>query len=324
MSKRILVTGGAGFLGSRFCEHLLARGDEVICVDNFSSGVRANLAGLATRSNFSVLEADVSQELPVEGALDAIVHLASPASPLDYLARPLQTLAAGSDGTRRCLELAAGRGARFLLASTSEVYGEPQEHPQRETYWGHVNPVGPRSVYDEAKRFAEALTVAWGRLGLADVCIARIFNTYGPRLRFGDGRVVSNLLGQALAGRSLTVYGDGTQTRSLCFVDDQVAGLVALLESDLVGPVNLGNPDEHTINDLARRILLICESSSPVVFRPLPSDDPTRRLPDITIAREQLGWAPTVTLEEGLRRTADWMRSELERVGADVALGPAG
>jgi len=302
--RRVVVTGGAGFLGSHLCEALAARGDAVVAVDDLSTGVAGNLAALAGRDGFSFVEADVSAELPVEGPVHAVMHLASPASPPDYLARPLETLAVGSEGTRRALELAAAHGARFVLASTSEVYGDPAEHPQRESYWGNVNPVGPRSVYDEAKRFAEALTMAFRRARGLDVGIVRIFNTYGPRLRPGDGRVVSNFLVQAIEGRPLTVYGDGSQTRSLCYVEDEVAGLVALLDSTLTGPVNIGNPAERTVLELAHAVLDLTGSSSPIVYEPLPADDPTRRRPDISLARRELGWEPVVPLEEGLRRTA--------------------
>ena len=305
MTRRLVVLGGAGFLGSHLCDHLLARGDEVVCVDDFSTGRRDNLAHLASRPRCSLVEADVSEGIPVDGAVDGVFHLASPASPPDYLARPLQTLAAGSEGTRHGLELAAACGARFLLASTSEVYGDPTVHPQVESYWGNVNPVGPRSVYDEAKRFAEALTMAHARTLGTDVAVARIFNTYGPRLRPDDGRVVSNFVVQALRGDDLTIYGDGSQTRSLCYVADEVAGLVALFDSDLTGPVNIGNPDEYTVSELARTIIEVTGSSSGVVHRPLPVDDPTRRRPDITLARNALGWEPTTPLAEGLALTAD-------------------
>ncbi len=303
MTRRLVVLGGAGFLGSHLCDHLLARGDEVVCVDDFSTGRRDNLAHLASHPGCSLVEADVSEGIPVDGAVDGVFHLASPASPPDYLARPLQTLAAGSEGTRRGLELAAACGARFLLASTSEVYGDPAVHPQVESYWGNVNPVGPRSVYDEAKRYAEALTMAYARTLGTDVAVARIFNTYGPRLRPDDGRVVSNFVVQALRGDDLTIYGDGSQTRSLCYVADEVAGLVALFDSDLTGPVNIGNPDEYTITELARTIIEVTGSPSGVVHRPLPVDDPTRRRPDITLARNALGWEPTTPLAEGLALT---------------------
>jgi dTDP-glucose 4,6-dehydratase len=299
----VVVTGGAGFLGSYLCEALVARGQTVVCVDDLSSGRLKNLEGLEHDRSFELVIGDVSESLDVEGPVDAVFHLASAASPPDYLARPLQTLAAGSEGTRRALELAVAKDARFVLASTSEIYGDPHVHPQTETYWGNVNPVGPRSVYDEAKRFAEALTIAWRSTHGADVGIARIFNTYGPRLRPGDGRVVSNFTVQALEGRPLTVYGDGRQTRSLCYVDDEVAGLLALLDSGMVGPVNIGNPHEVTILDLAERIIALTGSNSGTEHRPLPVGDPTRRCPDISLARRELGWAPLIDLDEGLRRT---------------------
>jgi dTDP-glucose 4,6-dehydratase len=290
-------------VGSHLCDHLLRRGDEVVCVDNFSTGRRSNVAHLVDHLRFTLIQADVSAGLSVQGPVDGVLHLASPASPPDYLARPLETLAVGSEGTRHALELAAQRRARFVLASTSEVYGDPDVHPQTETYWGHVNPVGPRSVYDEAKRFAEALTMAHHRALGTDVGIARIFNTYGPRLRPDDGRVVSNFVLQALRGEPLTVYGDGRQTRSLCYVADEVAGLVALLDADITGPVNLGNPDEHTVLELAERVIALTGSRSAIVHLPLPADDPTRRRPDIALARRALGWEPTTDLESGLART---------------------
>ena len=302
--RRVVVTGGAGFLGSHLCEALVARGDRVVCVDDLSTGLALNVAGLESHPGFELVVADVSVAVAVDGPVDAVLHFASPASPPDYLARPLETLAVGSEGTRHGLALAETHGARFLLASTSEVYGDPEVHPQVETYWGNVNPVGPRSVYDEAKRFAEALTMAWHRTRGTDIGIVRIFNTYGPRLRPGDGRVVSNFLTQALEGRPLTVYGDGTQTRSLCFVSDEVAGILALLDAPVTGPVNIGNPDEHTVLDLARTVLEVTGSSSEIVHAPLPVDDPTRRRPDISVARRQLGWEPVVDLDDGLRRTA--------------------
>jgi dTDP-glucose 4,6-dehydratase len=303
---RAVVTGGAGFLGSHLCDALLARGDRVVCVDDLSTGRLENVAAHRDDPAFALVVGDVSVAFDIDGPVDAVLHLASPASPPDYLARPLETLAVGSEGTRHGLELAKNHGARFLLASTSEVYGDPAVHPQGETYWGNVNPVGPRSVYDEAKRFAEALTMAWHRTHGIDVAIVRIFNTYGPRLRPGDGRVVSNFLTQALEGRPLTVYGDGSQTRSLCFVSDEIAGILALLDSELTGPVNIGNPDEYSVLDLARRVLEVTDSDSEIVHAPLPVDDPTRRRPDITLARTALGWEPRVGLSEGLRATADY------------------
>jgi dTDP-glucose 4,6-dehydratase len=304
MSRRLVVLGGGGFLGSHLCDQLLARGDEVVCVDDFSTGRRSNVAHLGVHPGFSLVEADISESIPVEGMVTGVLNLASPASPPDYLALPLQTLAVGSEGTRRGLELARQHQARFLLASTSEVYGDPEVHPQPESYWGNVNSVGPRSVYDEAKRFAEALTMAHHRALGADVAIARIFNTYGPRLRPDDGRVVSNFLLQAMRGEPLTVYGDGSQTRSLCYVEDEVRGLIALFDSELTGPVNIGNPDEHTVVDLARTVVDLLGSSSPIIHLPLPVDDPSRRRPDISLARSALGWVPTTSLREGLAWTA--------------------
>lgn len=314
--RRVVVTGGAGFLGSHLCRALVARGDAVVCVDDLSSGSAQNVADLVGLGSdrFELVVADVSSSLPVggsPGSLRAVAHLASPASPPEYLARPLETLAVGSRGTELALELAYRHGARFLLASTSEVYGDPLEHPQSERYWGNVNPIGPRSVYDEAKRFAEALTMAHHRVHGTKTVITRIFNTYGPGLRPGDGRVVSNFLAQALGGRPLTVYGDGSQTRSLCYVDDTVAGLIAAMDSAGTGPFNIGNPAEITVADLAATVLAVTGSSSPVVHRDLPADDPTRRRPDIDRARRELGWAPTVELDDGLRRTATWMATQL-------------
>ena len=305
-----MVLGGSGFLGSHLCDQLLARGDAVVCVDNFSTGRKANVAHLADHPGFELVEADISVGIPVDGAVTGVCNLASPASPPDYLALPLETLAVGSEGTRQGLELAGRHGARFLMASTSEVYGDPDVHPQSETYWGNVNPVGPRSVYDEAKRFSEALTMAHHRSRGTDVAIVRIFNTYGPRLRPDDGRVVSNVLLQAMRGEPLTVYGDGSQTRSLCYVEDEVRGLLALLDSDLTGPVNIGNPDEYTVIQLARTIIDLLGSTSSIEYRPLPTDDPTRRRPDITVARSALGWEPTTSLEEGLSRTATFLAQD--------------
>jgi dTDP-glucose 4,6-dehydratase len=313
--SRVVVAGGAGFLGSHLCDHLVARGDQVVCVDDLSTGRRANVAHLAEHGAFEMVVADVSEAVPVEGPVDAVCHLASPASPPAYLARPLATLAVGSEGTRRLLELAARHGARFLLASTSEIYGDPLVHPQVESYRGNVDPTGPRSVYDEAKRFAEALTMAFRRAEGVDVAIVRIFNTYGPRLTPGDGRVVSNFVVQALAGAPLSVYGDGSQTRSLCYVDDEVRGLVAVLDSDTTGPLNLGNPDERTVLELARLVLEVTGSASAIEHRPLPIDDPTRRCPDVTLARSLLGWEPTVDLADGLARTAAYFAGRARHHG---------
>jgi dTDP-glucose 4,6-dehydratase len=305
---RVVVTGGAGFLGSHLCESLLARGDDVVAIDNLLTGSVANIEHLFPHERFTLQRHDVSNYVHVAGDVDAILHFASPASPKDYLEFPIQTLKVGSLGTHHLLGLAKGKGARFLLASTSEVYGDPEVHPQVETYWGHVNPVGPRGVYDEAKRFAEALTMAYHRYHGVDVRIVRIFNTYGPRLRPSDGRVVSNFLDQANEGKPLTIYGDGNQTRSFCYVDDEIRGILALLDSDFVGPVNIGNPDEFTIRELADLVLEVTGSSSEVVFEPLPVDDPTQRRPDITLARDVLGWEPQIDLREGLTRTLAWMR----------------
>jgi dTDP-glucose 4,6-dehydratase len=321
----MVVLGGAGFLGSHLCDHLLGRGDEVVCVDDFSTGRPANLVHLEGDPAFTLIEADISVALPVDGPVSGVFHLASPASPPDYLARPLETLAVGSEGTRRALELAHDRGARLLMASTSEVYGDPTVHPQPEGYWGNVNPIGPRSVYDESKRFAEALCMAHHRAKRTDVGIARIFNTYGPRLRPDDGRVVSNFLLQAMRGEPLTVYGDGSQTRSLCFVDDQIRGLTALFDADLLGPVNIGNPDEYTVLQLATTIVELLGSSSPIVHRPLPVDDPLRRRPDISLARSVLAWEPTTLLRDGLRQTAAYLAEDAGVTPpTSVVAGPPG
>jgi nucleoside-diphosphate-sugar epimerase len=308
---RVVVTGGSGFLGSHLADALLARGDEVVAVDNLCTGRRDNIAHLADHDRFTFVEADVVRGLPVEGPVDAVMHFASPASPPAYLARPLETLDVGSIGTRHALDLARDRGARFLLASTSEIYGDPAEHPQRESYRGNVDPVGPRSVYDEAKRFAETLTITYHRLHGVDTGIVRIFNTYGPRLAPADGRVVSNFCVQALRGEPLTVYGDGDQTRSYCYVADEVRGLIALLDSDVVEPVNIGNPDEFTVAELAKLVIELTGSESTIVHRPLPEDDPTRRRPDITRAGELLGWKPEIPLQEGLVPTIEWYRQEI-------------
>jgi nucleoside-diphosphate-sugar epimerase len=305
---RAVVTGGAGFLGSHFCDLLRAREWEVVAVDNFVTGSPDNVAHLADDPGFALVEHDVVAGIPVDGPLDAVVHLASPASPPEYLARPIATLEVGSVGTRHALDLACTHGARFLLASTSEIYGDPLVHPQPESYFGNVNSVGPRAVYDEAKRYAEAITMAYHREFGVDTRIVRIFNSYGPRLNPGDGRVVSNFLAQAMRGEPLTVYGDGTQTRSFCYVSDEIEGLAALLESDHVGPVNIGNATEFTMLELAELVLEITGSASELVFEPLPADDPRQRRPDISLAERVLGWRPRVDLREGLARTHDWYR----------------
>ena len=302
----MLVTGGAGFVGSHLCEALLARGDEVVCVDDLSTGLIDNLADALTSSRFSFIEADITKGLEIEGPVDGIAHLASAASPPEYLARPLETLAVGSYGADAVLQLAGARGARVILASTSEIYGDPLVHPQPESYWGNVNSIGPRSVYDEAKRFSEALFMAHQRHRGTNVGIVRIFNTYGPRLRPNDGRVVSNFIAQALAGEPLTVYGSGRQTRSFCYVDDLVRGLVAMLDSEQVGPINLGNPIEMTVTELAAKIIELTGSDSPLTHEPLPIDDPTCRRPDISRAAEQLGWSPAIDVDDGLRKTIAW------------------
>ena len=309
---RVVITGGAGFLGSHLATLLVGRGDEVVAVDDLSSGSVANLAHLADHARFTFVEQDVSSGLSVDGPVDGVVHMASPASVKDYLDRPIETLDVGSLGTRQGLELARSAGARFVMASTSEVYGDPLQHPQAESYWGNVNPVGPRSVYDEAKRFSEALTMAFHRTHGVSVGIVRTFNTYGPAMRPEDGRVVSNFLVQALRGEPLTVYGDGTQTRSFCYVDDQVRGYAALLDTpDFTGPVNIGNPHEFTMLELAEQVVAVTGSSSEIAYEDLPVDDPTQRRPDISLARERLDWKPTVELREGLERTAAYLRERL-------------
>jgi dTDP-glucose 4,6-dehydratase len=308
---RVVVTGGAGFLGSHLCTALLDRGDEVVALDNLSTGDISNLAHLLGHPGFTFLHYDVTKYVWVPGQVDAILHFASPASPKDYLELPIQTLKVGSLGTHNCLGLAREKHATFFLASTSEVYGDPQVHPQPETYWGHVNPVGPRGVYDEAKRFAEAMTMAYHRQHDLDVRIVRIFNTYGPRMRPRDGRVVSNFLVQALTGQPLTIYGDGHQTRSFTYVDDEVRGIVSLLESGYIGPMNIGNDGEFTLQELAKLVLQVTGSSSEIVYEPLPVDDPTQRRPDLTLARRELNFEPQVALREGLERTASWFAEKL-------------
>jgi len=303
---RVLVTGAAGFLGSHLCDRLLAQGHRVVGMDNVLTGNPANLAHLKDHPQFQYVLHDVTNFIEVQGPLDGVLHFASPASPVDYLEFPIQTLKVGSLGTHKALGLAKAKGARFLLASTSEVYGDPLVHPQPESYWGNVNPVGPRGVYDEAKRFAEAMTMAYHPYHKLDTRIVRIFNTYGPRMRPRDGRVVSNFIVQALKGEPLTVYGDGSQTRSFCYVDDLIEGIVRLFERGGPEPTNIGNPNEFTVRQLAEVVLRLTGSRSPVVERPLPTDDPKVRQPDITRAREVLGWEPQVPLEAGLRRTIEY------------------
>ena len=303
---RVLVTGAAGFLGSHLCDRLLSQGHRVVGMDNLLTGNAANVAHLKDHPQFQYVLHDVTNFIEVQGPLDGVLHFASPASPVDYLEFPIQTLKVGSLGTHKALGLAKAKGARFLLASTSEVYGDPLVHPQPESYWGNVNPVGPRGVYDEAKRFAEAMTVAYHRYHKLDTRIVRIFNTYGPRMRPRDGRVVSNFIVQALKGEPLTVYGDGSQTRSFCYVDDLIEGIVRLFERGGPEPTNIGNPNEFTVRQLAEVVLRLTGSRSPVVERPLPTDDPKVRQPDITHAREVLGWEPQVPLEAGLRRTIEY------------------
>ncbi|MGH7529950.1 MAG: UDP-glucuronic acid decarboxylase family protein [Gemmatimonadales bacterium] len=305
---RVLVTGAAGFLGSHLVDRFVARGDDVLGMDNHITGNPANLAHLAGHRTFRFVHHDVTTYIEVEGSLDGVLHFASPASPVDYLKLPIQTLKVGALGTHKALGLALAKGARFLLASTSEVYGDPLVHPQPEAYWGNVNPVGPRGVYDEAKRFAEALTMAYYRSHGLDTRIVRIFNTYGPRMRPHDGRVVSNFIVQALRGEPLTMYGDGSQTRSFCYVDDLIDGIVRLFERGTPDPTNIGNPHEFTVRQLGERVLALTGSRSPIVERPLPVDDPRVRQPDISRARETLGWEPRVSLDEGLRHTIAYFR----------------
>ena len=310
---RVLITGAAGFLGSHLAERFLTDGHEVIGVDNFITGSRDNSEFLSSFDGFSLIEHDVSKPLFIDDDIDGVLHFASPASPIDYLNFPIQTLKIGSLGTHNALGLAMAKDARFLMASTSEVYGDPLVHPQPETYWGNVNPIGPRGVYDEAKRFSEAMTMAYHRHHGLDTRILRIFNTYGPRMRPGDGRVVSNFIVQALRGDPITIYGDGSQTRSFCFVKDEVEGIYRLFNSDRVEPVNIGNPHEFTIRELADVILEETGSDSQIESLPLPEDDPKVRKPDITVARDVLGWEPQVGLREGIQLTLPYFRDELER-----------
>jgi dTDP-glucose 4,6-dehydratase len=307
-----VVTGGAGFVGSWVCERLLDLDVHVVCVDNFVTGTAGNIAGLAGRPGFSVIGQDVSADLAVDGEVDWILHLASPASPVHYLKLPIETMKVGSLGTMHALELAEEKGARFLLASTSEVYGDPLEHPQSESYWGNVNPIGPRSVYDESKRFSEALTMAYRNERDVDTAIVRIFNTYGPRMRVDDGRAIPAFMSQALAGVPITVAGDGSQTRCLCYVEDTVAGILSLAASGHPGPVNIGSQEEMSMLQLAEHIRALSGSSSTLEFVPLPTDDPQVRRPDTTLASEVLGWEPQVAVEDGLKRTLEWFATQLK------------
>lgn len=306
-----LVTGGAGFVGSHFCDLLLDKGHEVVCLDNFITGSRDNIAHI-TDSRFRFIEHDITEPFSYDGPLDYVAHMASPASPPDYYAHPIVTLKCGSYATHHTLDLAREKNAVFLITSTSEVYGDPHEHPQPETYWGNVNPIGPRSVYDEAKRYAEALTTACHRTHGQEVRLVRIFNTYGPRMRLNDGRAIPNFMHQALNGLDLTVYGDGTQTRSFCFVSDLVDGIYRLMTSSLNEPVNIGNPKEMTLLEMAQKILQVTGSQSKIVHKPLPEDDPKLRRPDIDKARRLLGWEPRVDLETGLRATLDYFKQQME------------
>jgi dTDP-glucose 4,6-dehydratase len=311
LKKRALITGAAGFIGSHLTDYLLEKGYDVIGMDNFITGDPANLRHIST-SSFSFTEHDVSKEINIDGPLDAILHFASPASPIDYLELPIQTLKVGSLGTHKTLGLAKAKGARFLLASTSEVYGDPIVHPQKEDYWGNVNPIGPRGVYDEAKRFAEAMAIAYHRYHGIDVKIVRIFNTFGPRMRVRDGRAIPAFISQTLRDEPITVFGNGKQTRSFCYISDLVAGIYRLLTSDYNLPINIGNPTEMTILELAKTIQQLTHSKSPIDYKPLPVDDPRVRQPDISLARRILGWEPKVDLESGLETTISYFRKKLE------------
>ena len=306
----IVVTGAAGFIGSHLCETLLARGDSVIGIDNLVTGDLNNIAHLRAL-DFQFIRHDVTQYIDVEGPVHYVLHWASPASPIDYLELPIQTLKVGSLGTHNALGLAKKKGATFVQASTSEIYGDPLEHPQKETYWGHVNPIGPRGVYDEAKRFAEAITLAYHRTHGVNTKIVRIFNTYGPRMRLRDGRAVPAFVSQALANQDVTVFGDGTQTRSFCYVTDLVRGIISLMDAKTNEPVNIGNPHEVTIEEIARTIIRLIGATSKIIYRPLPVDDPRQRRPDITRARTLLGWEPTVGLEEGLKKSIEYFKTRV-------------
>ena len=315
---RAVVTGGAGFLGSHLCDRLLAEGMEVVCIDNLLTGSLANVEHLFGVDGFTFEKYDVTNYIHVPGEVRFVLHFASPASPIDYLELPIQTLKVGSLGTHKALGLAKAKGARFLLASTSETYGDPLVHPQPENYWGNVNPVGPRGVYDEAKRFAEAMTMAYQRFHGVSTRIVRIFNTFGPRMRAHDGRVVPAFISQALAGAPMTVFGDGSQTRSFCYVDDEIEGILRVLFSEIGDPVNIGNPAEMTVRQFAETIRRLVGNDVAIEYRPLPVDDPRVRQPDITLARTRLGWEPRVPLEEGLRRTIDYFRARRDR---EIAAG---
>jgi dTDP-glucose 4,6-dehydratase len=316
---RVLITGAAGFLGSHLCDRFIREGHEVIGLDNFITGHPDNIAHLVNETAFEFVRHNISTYTYVAGELDGVLHFASPASPIDYLEHPIQTLKVGALGTHNALGLAKAKGARFFLASTSEVYGDPLEHPQTESYWGNVNPIGPRGVYDEAKRFAEAMTMAYHRKHGIETRIVRIFNTYGPRMRPRDGRVVSNFIVQALCGEPITIYGDGSQTRSFCYVDDEIDGIYRLFMNGDANPTNIGNPDEYTVKQLAEIVVELTGSPSPIVYRPLPEDDPKVRRPDITRARTMLGWSPKVPVRDGVARTIEYFRTlqGTERMGVD-------
>jgi dTDP-glucose 4,6-dehydratase len=315
---RVVITGGAGFLGSHLCDFFIEKGWTVLCLDNLVTGTDSNVSHLFAHPRFKFAKQDVSQFIDVPGSVDAVLHFASPASPPDYLKFPIQTLKVGALGTHNALGLAMAKKARFLQASTSECYGDPEVSPQPETYWGHVNPIGPRGVYDEAKRFAEAITMAYHRYHRLDTRIVRIFNTYGPRMRLNDGRALPNFLYQALVGEPITVYGDGKQTRSFCYVSDLIEGIYRLLESSEHEPVNIGNPSEITILEFAERVRSLVGATAPIVFRPLPQDDPKQRCPDIAKARRILNWEPKVKLEEGLQRTYDFFKQQVASTGRAV------
>ena len=307
--KTILITGGAGFIGSHLCDFLLEKGLKIICMDNFITGSERNISHFKSKKNFSFVNHNISRHININEHLDHVLHFASPASPIDYQKIPIQTLKVGSLGTHNTLGLALAKKAKYMLASTSEVYGDPLVNPQPETYWGNVNPVGPRGCYDEAKRFAEALTMAYHRIHKLDTKIVRIFNTYGPRMRKDDGRVVPNFINQALNNKPITVYGDGKQTRSFCYISDLIEGIYKLMLSDIMEPVNLGNPEEHTVLEFAEIIKKLTKSKSKIVFKPLPIDDPHVRCPDINKAEKEIGWKPIITLKEGILGTVEWFRN---------------